>query len=36
VIDRGHALSLPNEVMTPLRQGSQAMTENLLTKEPTA
>jgi hypothetical protein len=36
VIDRGHALNLPNEVMTPLRQGSQAMTENLLTKEPTA
>jgi hypothetical protein len=36
VIDRGHALNLPDEVMTPLRQGSQAMTENLLTKETTA
>ena len=36
VIDRGWSLNLPDEVMTPLRQGSQAMTENLLTKEPTA
>ena len=31
VIDEGHALNLPDEVMQPLRQGSQAMTENLLT-----
>jgi len=30
VIDEGHALNLPDEVMNPLRQGSQAMTENLL------
>lgn len=30
VIDEGHALNLPDEVMQPLRQGSQAMTENLL------
>lgn len=30
VIDEGHALALPDEVMAPLRQGSQAMTENLL------
>ena len=30
VIDEGHALALPDEVMTPLRQGSQAMTENLI------
>lgn len=30
VIDEGHALNLPNEVMEPLRAGSQAMTENLL------
>lgn len=30
VIDEGHALNLPDEVMSPLRQGSQAMTENLL------
>jgi hypothetical protein len=33
VIDRGHAMALPDEVMQPLRQGSQAMTENLLTHE---
>ena len=33
VIDQGHALALPDEVMAPLRQGSQAMTENLLTHE---
>ena len=33
VIDEGHALALPDEVMQPLRQGSQAMTENLLTHE---
>ena len=33
VIDQGHALALPDEVMKPLRQGSQAMTENLLTHE---
>ena len=31
VIDEGHALNLPDEVMTPLRAGSQAMTKNLLT-----
>jgi hypothetical protein len=30
VIDEGHALALPDEVMAPLRQGSWAMTENLL------
>lgn len=30
VIDEGHALALPDEVMAPLRQGSQAMSENLL------
>jgi hypothetical protein len=31
VIDEGHDLALPDEVMQPLRAGSQAMTENLLT-----
>lgn len=30
VIDEGHALNLPDEVMVPLRTGSQAMAENLL------
>lgn len=30
VIDEGHALALPDTVMGPLRQSSQAMTENLL------
>ena len=30
VIDEGHALALPDDVMKPLRAGSQAMTENLL------
>ena len=30
VIDEGHALNLPDEVMQPLRAGSQAMSENLL------
>jgi hypothetical protein len=35
VIDEGHALALPDEVMAPLRQGSQAMTENLLTHSAT-
>jgi hypothetical protein len=30
VIDKGHALNLPDEVMKPLRASSQAMTENLL------
>lgn len=30
VIDEGHALNLPDEVMQPLRGASQAMTENLL------
>jgi hypothetical protein len=30
VIDEGHALNLPDDVMMPLRQWSQAMTENLL------
>jgi len=33
VIDEGNALNLPDDVMGPLRQGSQAMTENLLTSE---
>jgi hypothetical protein len=36
VIDEGHALALPDDVMSPLRQGSQAMTENLLTVSATA
>jgi len=31
VIDEGHALNLPDDVMSPLREVSQAMTENLLT-----
>ena len=31
VIDQGHDLNLPADVMDPLRAGSQAMTENLLT-----
>lgn len=30
VIDEGHALSLPDDVMQPLRTGSQAMAKNLL------
>ena len=30
VIDDGHDLNLPNNVMAPLRASSQAMTENLL------
>lgn len=30
VIDEGHALNLPDEVMQPLRGASQAMTKNLL------
>jgi hypothetical protein len=30
VIDEGHALNLPDDVMTPLRGASQAMTENLI------
>jgi hypothetical protein len=30
VIDEGHDLELPNEVMGPLHAGSQAMTDNLL------
>ena len=30
VIDEGHALALPDDVMQPLRAGSQAMTENLI------
>jgi hypothetical protein len=30
VIDEGHALNLPDAVMTPLRGASQAMTENLI------
>ena len=30
VIDDGHALGLPDDVMQPLRQGSQSMTENLI------
>ena len=35
VIDEGHDLSLPDDVLAPLRAGSQAMTENLLTSEVT-
>jgi hypothetical protein len=31
VIDEGHDLNLPDNVMAPLRASSQAMTENLLT-----
>ena len=31
VIDEGNALSLPDDVMQPIRAGSQAMTKNLLT-----
>ena len=34
VIDEGHALALPDDVMAPLRAGSQAMTENLLAHSP--
>lgn len=30
VIDEGHELELPDEVMGPLHAGSQAMTDNLL------
>ena len=30
VIDEGHDLNLPDNVMSPLRASSQAMTENLL------
>ena len=30
VIDEGHALNLPDDVMMPLRGASQAMTENLI------
>jgi hypothetical protein len=30
VIDEGHALALPDDVMTPLRASSQAMHKNLL------
>jgi len=30
VIDEGHGLNLPDDVMAPLREGSQAMTDNLL------
>jgi len=35
VIDEGHSLNLPEDVMGPLRQGSLAMTENLLTSDVT-
>jgi hypothetical protein len=31
VIDDGHDMNLPDNVMAPLRASSQAMTENLLT-----
>ena len=31
VIDEGHDLNLPDNVLAPLRASSQAMTENLLT-----
>jgi hypothetical protein len=30
VIDEGHELALPDDVMQPLHAGSQAMTDNLL------
>lgn len=30
VIDEGHELALPDDVMKPLHAGSQAMTDNLL------
>ena len=30
VIDEGHGLALPDDVMQPLHAGSQAMTDNLL------
>lgn len=30
VIDKGHQLALPDDVMGPLRQSSQAMSKNLL------
>lgn len=33
LIDEAHDLSLPNEVVDPLRASSQAMTENLLAAE---
>ena len=33
VIDNGHDLNLPDNVMAPLRASSQAMTENLLEVE---
>ena len=33
VIDEGNTLSLPDDVMQPLRAGSQAMTKNLLTSD---
>ena len=35
VIDEGHDLSLPDDVLSPLRAGSQAMTQNLLTSDET-
>jgi hypothetical protein len=31
VIDDGHDMNLPDNVLAPLRASSQAMTENLLT-----
>jgi hypothetical protein len=31
LIDDGHSLNLPDEVMAPLRESRKAMTENLLT-----
>ncbi|MDA3888967.1 MAG: hypothetical protein PF443_09255 [Allgaiera sp.] len=33
VIDEGHALNLPTDVMAPLGAASQAMTKNLIVKE---
>lgn len=33
VIDEGHALALPDDVMAPIRAGSQAMAKNLLAAE---
>lgn len=33
VIDEGHDLNMPDDVMDPLRAGSKALTENLLTHD---
>lgn len=34
VIDKGHELALPYDVLAPLRQSSKAMHDNLLTYDP--